>query len=94
MIKEKEIIKTKRFKLYVQYWYGHFGLCIDYYKNNYHNISLVLPFIVLSIEIPITKQPYIDPNFSKKFEPSTQDIINCIKEDLIKNGFTPRQHER
>lgn len=89
-LKENNIVKTKWFKIYVQYWCGHFGLCIDYYRNNYHNISLVLPFIVLSIEIPISKKPYIDPNFEIKIAPNEHDIINAIKNQLKDKGFNPK----
>lgn len=27
---------------------------------------------------------------ASKIEPTNQDVINCTKEDLIKNGFTPK----
>lgn len=53
-MKKEKSIKIKGITFYIQYCFWHFGLAIDYeklFKN--HNISLLLPFIIIAIEIPI-----------------------------------------
>lgn len=53
-MKKEKLINIKGTDIYLQYWFWHFGIVIDYERmNRYHNISLVLPFIVIAIEIPI-----------------------------------------
>jgi len=53
--------KEKEFKLfgiiiYVQYFFYHFGIAFDYEKySKHHNISILLPFIIIAFEIPIIK---------------------------------------
>jgi len=54
--------KEKEFKLfgiiiYVQYFFYHFGIAIDYERySTYRNISILLPFVVFAFEFPIKEK--------------------------------------
>lgn len=53
--KEKEF-KFLGVNIYFQYFFYHIGLAIDYDKQeNYHNLSILLPFVIIAFEKPIKK---------------------------------------
>jgi hypothetical protein len=55
-MKAEKTFKFRKLTIYIQYFFYHFGLAIDYERYaTYYNISILLPFVLIAFEIPIKK---------------------------------------
>jgi len=52
-MKKEKSYNIGKIKIYIQYFFWHFGFAIDYEKYvDHHNFSILLPFIVIAFEVP------------------------------------------
>jgi hypothetical protein len=55
-MKTEKKFKIKGVVIYIQYFFYHFGIAIDYERYvKQHNVSILLPFVIIAFEIPARK---------------------------------------